>query len=81
MQSYGIFARTSAQGCLPQKEFLFHFPILSSSKFLTIIDRTDIYYYLFDGEVVAHQRELAQMVECSLSMQEVLGSIPRFSSH
>ena len=65
----------------PKRISLLKFPILSSSLFLTIIDRTDVHYYLFDGEVVAHQRELAQMVECSLSMQEVLGSIPRFYSH
>ena len=50
--------------------------ILSFSQFVNIIDRTNLYYYLFDGEVVAHQGELAQMVERSLSMQEVLGSIP-----
>ena len=60
---------------------LLQFPILSFSQFLTIIDRTDLYYYLFDVEEVAHQGELAQMVEHSISMREVLGSIPRFSSY
>ena len=56
-------------------------PILSFPQFVTIIDRTNLYYYLFDGEVVAHQGELAQMVESSLGMREVLGSIPRSSSY
>ena len=60
---------------------LFQFLILSFSQFVTIIDRTELYYYLLDGEVVAHQAEIAQMVERSLSMREVLGSIPRFPSY
>ena len=42
--------------------------ILSFSQFVTIIDRTNLYYYLFDGEVVARQGELAQTVQRSLSM-------------
>ena len=47
---------------------LVQFPILSFSQFVTLIDSRDLYYYLFDGEVVAHQKELAQMVEHSISM-------------
>ena len=65
----------------PTRISMFQFPILSFSPFVTIIDRTDPYYYLFDGDPVAHQVELAQMVERSLSMRELLGLIPRFSSY
>ena len=46
----------------------FQFLIRSFSQFVTIIGRTDLYYYLFDGEVVAHQGELAEMVKRLLSM-------------
>ena len=60
---------------------MFQFPILSFSQFVTIIDRTDLYYQLFDRDPVADQGELSQMVERSLSMREVLGSISRFSSY
>ena len=60
---------------------MFQFPILSFSQFLTIIDRTDLYYYLFDGVAVAHQGELAQKGKSLLNKREVLGSIPTFSSH
>ena len=52
----------------PTRISMFQFPIPSFSQFLTIIDRTDLYYYLFDGDPVAHQGELSQMVEHSLSM-------------
>ena len=65
----------------PTRISMFQFPVPSFSQFLTIIDRTDLYYYLFDGDPVAHQGGLAQMVERSLSMREVVGSIPRFSSY
>ena len=71
--SEGMFTRTRIS--------LFQFPILSFSQFVTITESRDVYYYLFDGEQVCHQGELAQMVERSLSMQEALGSIPRFSSY
>ena len=47
---------------------MFQFSILSFSQFVTIIDRTDLYYHLFDRDPVADQEELAQMVECSLSI-------------
>ena len=60
---------------------LLQFPILSFSQFVTIIDRTGLYYHLFDQDLVADQGGLAQMVERSLSMREVLGSIPKFSSY
>ena len=65
----------------PKRISLLQFPILSFSQFLTITDSIDVYFYLFDGEQVSHQGELAQMVERSLSMREVQGSMPRFSSH
>ena len=66
MQSYGIFARTLVRVFAPTRISLLQFPILSFSKFLTITDSTDLYYYLLDGEQVCHQRQLAQMVERSL---------------
>ena len=47
---------------------MFQFPILSFSQFVTIIDRTDLYYHLFDRDPVGDQGELSQMVERSLSM-------------
>ena len=49
-------------------------------QFLTITDSIDVHYYLFNGEQVPHQGKLCQMVELSLRMREVLGSIHRFSS-
>ena len=52
----------------PTRISMFQFPILSFSQFVTIIDRNDLYYYLFDGDDVAHQGELAQKVEHLLSM-------------
>ena len=52
----------------PTRISMFQFPILSFSQFVTIIDRNDLYYYLFDGDAVAHQGELAQKVERLLSM-------------
>ena len=64
----------------PTRISIFQFPILSFSQFVTIIDRTDLYHYLFDGDSVARQGDLAQKVERLLSMREVLGSILRFSS-
>ena len=83
METYGgIFARTSVKGCLPlTRDSLLQFPILSFFQFVTITDNIDVHYYLFDGEHVPEQEELAQMVEHSLSMRELLGSIPRFSSY
>ena len=42
----------------PTRISMFQFPIPSFSQFLTIIDRTDLYYYLFDGDLVARQVEL-----------------------
>ena len=42
---------------------------------MTITDSTDVYYYLFDGKQVFYPGELAQTVDRSLSMREVLGSI------
>ena len=52
----------------PTRIFLLQFPILSFSQFVTITDSIDVYYYLFDGELVCHQEELARMVERSLSI-------------
>ena len=71
----------SQRAFAPTRISMFQFPIISFSQFVTMIDRTDLYYYLFDGVTVAHQGELAQKVECLLSMREVLGTIPRFSIH
>ena len=81
MQSYGIFARTPVKECLLQHGFLCCIPIQSFSQFVTITHSIDVYYYLFDGEQVSHQNELAQIAERSLSMREALGSIPRFSRY
>ena len=50
------------------------------SQFLTITDIIDVHDYLFNGHPVAHQAELAQMVEHWLRMREVLGSISKFSN-
>ena len=47
-------------------------------QFVTITDNKDVHYYLFNGEQVPQQKELAQMVEHSLCMREVLEAIPRF---
>ena len=57
------------------------FTILAFSQLVTIADSIGVYYYLFDGVQVSHKWELVQIVERSLCMREVLGSIPRFSSH
>ena len=65
----------------PTRISLLQFPILSFSQLVTITDSIDVHYYLFNEEQTAQQGELAQMAEHSLSMREVLGSIPRFSSH
>ena len=65
----------------PTRISMFQFPALSFSQFVTIIDRTDLYYHFLDGDAVAHQGELVQKAEHLLRMREVLGSIPRFSSH
>ena len=74
MQSYGIFACTSVKGCLPLTRIsLLQFPILSFVQFVTITDSIDVYCYLFYGEQVSHQGKLAQMVERSHNMREVLG--------
>ena len=83
MQSYNsISACTSVKGCLPlTRDSLLQFPILSFSQFVTITDNIDVHYYLFQGEHVPQQEELAQMLEHSHSMREVLGSILRFSSY
>ena len=75
-----FFMHISQRVFAPTRISLLQFPILSFSQFVTIIERTDLYYYFFDGDPVAHQGELAQMVEHSLRMREVLGPIPRFSS-
>ena len=75
-----IFAHTSVKVCLALKRVsLFRFPILSFFfQFVTITDNKDVHYYLFNGERLPQQKELAQMVEYSLCMQEVLEAIPRF---
>ena len=65
----------------PTRISLLKFPSLSFSQFVTIRDSIDVHYYLFNGEKVPHQVELVQLVERSLSRQEVLGSMHRFSSH
>ena len=82
MESYSsIFARTLIKWCFPlTRDSLLHLPILSFFQFVTIKGNIDVHYYLFDGEQVPLQRELARMVEHSLRMPEVLGSIPRFSN-
>ena len=82
MQTCGfIFARTSVKECLSlTQDSLLQFPILSFFQFVTITDSIDVHYYLFNGEHVPQQEELAQMVEHSLRMREVLGSIPKFSN-
>ena len=49
------------------------------SQFVTITDSINVHDYLFNEHLVAHQAKLAQMVEHSLRIQEVLGSIPEFS--
>ena len=49
-------------------------------QFVTITDSIDVHYYLFNREQVPQQVELAQLVENSLRMREVLGAIPRFSN-
>ena len=77
-----VFCMHISQRVFPSTRIsMFQFPIISFFQFVTIIDRTDLYYYLFDGVAVAHQGELAQKEGCLLGMREVLGSIPRFSSH
>ena len=82
MESYGIFARTPVKGYFaPTWISLLQFPIQSLSLLMTITHSIDVYYYLFDGEQVSHQNELAQIAERSLSMREALGSIPRFSRY
>ena len=53
--SQGLFA--------PTRISLLQLPSLSFSQFVTITDSIDVYYYLFDGEPVCHQEELARMVE------------------
>ena len=81
MQSYGIFAPTSVKGCLAlTRDSLLQFPILSLFQFVTITDNIDVRYYLFHGEQLPQQGELAQIVEHSLRMREVMGSTPRFSN-
>ena len=65
----------------PTRTSLLQFPIQSFSQFVTITHSIDVYYYLFDGEQVSHQNELAQIAELSLGIREALGSIPRFSSY
>ena len=47
---------------------LLQFPILSFSQFVTITDSIDVYNYLFDGEPVCLQEDLARMVEHLLSI-------------
>ena len=80
MQSYSsILSHTSVKGCLPlTRVSLLQFPILAFFQFVTITDNRDVHYYLFNGEQVPQQKELAQMVKHSLCMQEVLGTISRF---
>ena len=70
MQSYSsIFARTSVKGCLPLTgDSLLQYPILSFFQFVTITDNVYVHYYLFHGEQVPQQGELAQTVEHSLRM-------------
>ena len=82
MQSYSsIFACTSVKECLPLTPVsLFQSPIPSFFQFVTVTDYKDVHYYLFNGEQVPQQKQLAQMVEHSLRMREVLGAIPRFSN-
>ena len=62
MESYSSFlSRTLVKECLPlTRVLLLQFPILSFSRFVTITDSIDVYYYLFDGEQVPQQKELAQ---------------------
>ena len=81
MQSYSIFGHTSVKQCMQP----IRIPLLQASippffKFMTITDSIDVYYYLFGGKEESYIGELAQMIEHSLSTQEVLISIPRFST-
>ena len=80
MQSYSrILSHTSVKGCLPlTRVSLLEFLILAFFQFVTITDNKVLHYYLFNGEQVPQQKELAQMVEHSVCMQEVLGAIPKF---
>ena len=55
--------------------------IRSFFQFVRITASIDVHYYLFHGEDIPQQGELAQMVEHSRHMRQVLGSIPRFSNH
>ena len=82
MQSYSsIFECISVKECLPlTPDSLFRSPILSFFQFVTVTDYKDVHYYLSDGEQVPQQKQLAQMVEHSLRIREVLGAIPRFSN-
>ena len=76
-----FFAGTSVKGCLPlTRDSLLLFPILSFFQFVSITDSIHVDYYLLNGEEAPQQGELAQMVEHSLHMREVLGSIHRFSN-
>ena len=60
--------RHQSNSVCPKRISLLQFPILSISQFVTITDIIDVYYYLFYGEQASQQRELAQIVEHSLSM-------------
>ena len=70
MQSYSsIFARTSVKVCLAlTRVSLLQFSILSFFQIVTITDIIYVHYYLFHGDQVPQQGELAQMVEHSLRM-------------
>ena len=80
MESYSVFAHAPVKGCLPLRRIsLLQFPILSFFQFVTVTDGLDVHYYLFNGEQVPQQGQLAQLVEHSCRIREVLGSILRFS--
>ena len=49
-------------------------------QFVTITDSIYLHYYLLNAEQVPQQGELPVMLELSLHMREVLGSISRFSN-
>ena len=70
-----------SKGCLLLTRIsLLQFPILSFFQFVSITDSIHVDYYLLNGEQVPQEGELAQMVEHSFRMREVLGSIHRFSN-
>ena len=76
MQSYSsLLSRTSVKECLPlTRVLLLQFPILSFFQLLTITNNKDVHYYLFYGEQVPQQKELAQNGRALTSHERGTGS-------